>query len=442
MARKYVGAAMSALGTAGVALTAALLGVTPTLSAAPQLAASLHYLPGTRIGYLPPDAMFGDFIGRVVDGVDVTPPDLPYEKVDYNAGFWPVSHGGFRDLTFNRSVRQGVALLEAGAPAAGDLIFGFSQGAVVASRYKQTHTGHTYLLVANPNRPNGGVLSRFKGITIPILDFTFDGATPDNGDPTYDIVRQYDGWADFPTYLWNPIALANAVMGIVLVHGNTQMELTAADLEAAKASGDPDHYQFHAGSNTHYYVVKTYPVPLLMPLTALLPASIIAALDAPLRKFIELAYDRSDYSEPTRAKFFAPLRPLTRAEVTVDEAAAIDGPVAASHDESGHQRGGDVSDHVGDDEAAQTPDPDEVDGYDIETSGAVDDESASIAEADVREAEDALEAQEAEEADQLHDDADQVQDAADQVSDDAAVEPSAAIGGASEPGDGDAADAA
>lgn len=308
--RRAVKDAAAAVGTAAMAVAGAVtIGVAPGMTAAPALTASLHYLRGTNIGYRPSEQEFHRFIDAVVDGTGVEPPDAPYEQVGYNAGFWPVSRGGFKDLTFDNSVRQGMQSLQAEQPAGSDLIFGYSQGAVAASLYKADHTGNTYLLVANPNRANGGIMQRFNGIKIPILDFTFNGATPNNGDPTYDIVRQYDGWSDFPTYLWNPIAVANAFMGILLVHGNTQLELTAADLDAAKNSGDPDYYQFDAGSKTHYYVIKTYPVPLLMPLDALLPDAIIAALDAPLRRFIELAYDRSDYSVPTRAKFFGPLTP-------------------------------------------------------------------------------------------------------------------------------------
>lgn len=308
--RRAVKGAAAAVGTAAMAVAGAVtIGVAPGMTAAPALTASLHYLRGTNIGYRPSEQEFHRFIDAVVDGTGVEPPDAPYEQVGYNAGFWPVSRGGFKDLTFDNSVRQGMQSLQAEQPAGSDLIFGYSQGAVAASLYKADHTGNTYLLVANPNRANGGIMQRFNGIKIPILDFTFNGATPNNSDPTYDIVRQYDGWSDFPTYLWNPIAVANAFMGILLVHGNTQLELTAADLDAAKNSGDPDYYQFDAGSKTHYYVIKTYPVPLLMPLDALLPDVIIAALDAPLRRFIELAYDRSDYSVPTRAKFFGPLTP-------------------------------------------------------------------------------------------------------------------------------------
>ncbi|KMO76969.1 putative PPE family protein PPE42 [Mycolicibacterium chlorophenolicum] len=314
-------AAVSAIGMAGVAVAgAALLGTAPTMSVSPQLLATLHYLRGTNIGYQPTQQEYEDFIGVVVNGTAAPKPDAPYEKVDYNAGFRPFSHGGFKDLTFDDSVAQGVANLAAAQPAPGDIIFGFSQGAAVASQYKADHTGNTYVLVANPNRPNGGILERFEGLHIPFLDVTFNGATPDNGDYTIDVARQYDGWTDFPTYLWNPVAIANAVVGMALVHGNTQFQLTEADLEAARNSGDSDYYQFDAKSNTAYYVVKTYPIPLLIPLDPFLPDPVIAALDAPLRKFIETAYNRDDYSVPTRATLF-PRRQATAAVESVDEPA-------------------------------------------------------------------------------------------------------------------------
>ena len=157
----------------------------------------------------------------------------------HNAGFAPFSHGGFGDLTYNKSVKQGVELLDGQQPASGDIVFGFSQGCLRCVRVQDTHTGNTYVLVENPSKANGGVVQRFKGWTIPFLDVTFSGATPNNG------------WADFPAYLCNPAAVANAFMGIALVHGNTQTELTAAELEAAEAAGS-DYYQYDADSNTKY----------------------------------------------------------------------------------------------------------------------------------------------------------------------------------------------
>ncbi len=311
-------AAVGAVGVAGVAVAgAALIGTAPALSTSPALLATLHYLQGTNIGYVPTQQEYEDFIGVVLDGTGTAAPDEPYQQVPYNAGFRPFSHGGFRDLSFDDSVQQGVDNLVAQQPATGDVIFGFSQGAAVASLYKGTHTGNTYVLVANPNRPNGGILERFAGCTFRFIDVTFNGATPDNGDYTVDAARQYDGWADFPAYLWNPVAVANAMMGMILVHGNTQFELTSADLEAAKASGDSDYYQLDADSHTAYYVVRTYPIPLLMPLDPFPARPAIAALDAPLRSFIETAYDRDDYSQPTRARLFPKLRPAVTDPVDV-----------------------------------------------------------------------------------------------------------------------------
>ncbi|UXA18750.1 PE-PPE domain-containing protein [Mycobacterium sp. SMC-4] len=324
LSRQKKAASRPAIGVAALAVAgAAVLGVTPTLATSPDLMAALHYLRGTNIGTVPTDQEFVDFIDEVLVGAGASGPEQPYHKVPYNAGFRPFSRGGFRDLTFDKSVAQGVDLLTGQHPAAGDVIFGFSQGAVAASIYKGDNSGNTYVLVANPGRANGGLLQRFKGLKVPLIDVSFGGATPVNGDFTIDVTRQYDGWSDFPAYLWNPVAVANALLGIAWVHGQTQWELTAQDLEDARAAGS-DYYQFDAASNTAYYVIRTYPVPLLMPLQSFLPASAIAALDAPLRAFIETAYDRSDYSKPTRSWMFKPLRP--RAPAPPPEAATVETP--------------------------------------------------------------------------------------------------------------------
>ncbi len=293
---------------------AALLGVMPTLSASPELMAdTTYYVRGTNIGDEPTDAQFTAFMGRVFTGTGTTQPGTS-EKIPYDAGLWPFSKGGLGDLTWNASVREGVGLLEADNTqdpiGPSDVVFGFSQGAVVASKYKGNHpsAGATYVLVENPSRPNGGVMQRFEGLSIPILNVTFSGATPDNGDPTIDIARQYSGWSDFPTYPLNLLAVVNSVAGIYYLHGRTQRELTAQDLIDAEASGDPDYYQQHG--NTTYYVIKTERLPILMPFTGIVPEPILDATDAPLRSLIETGYDRTDYNAPTRARLFPKGNPL------------------------------------------------------------------------------------------------------------------------------------
>lgn len=289
-------------------VAAVAVGLTPTVQNAPALtAATVDYLYGTNIGWTPTDQEYRDFISRVLTGTD-TEADAPAPSglVRYNAGFWPVSHGFIFDLTYDKSVAQGVKNLEARDPE-GDVIFGLSQASVAISRYKAAHpegTGNTFVLTENPGRPNGGIMERFAGLHIPILDVTFSGATPDNGDTTIDVARQYDGWADFPTYPLNLLATANAIVGIFYVHGQTQTELTAADIEAAKAAGGA-YYQQH-GSTT-YYLIRTPLVPLLMPLKGIVPDPVLGAIDPVLRRIIEMGYDRTDYSKPTKAQLFPPL---------------------------------------------------------------------------------------------------------------------------------------
>ncbi|WP_431231283.1 PE-PPE domain-containing protein [Mycolicibacterium psychrotolerans] len=290
--------------TSVVAVAAAVaVGLTPTVSSAPMLtAATVDYLRGTNIGWTPTDQQYRAFISRVLDGTD-TPAATPTSagNIAYNAGFWPVSNNYIFDKTWNQSVAQGVKNVETRDPQ-GDVIFGLSQGAVVLSRYKAAHpegTGNTFVLVENPSRPNGGILERFAGLYIPVLDISVSGATPDNGDTTVDVARQYDGWADFPTYPLNLLATVNAIMGMIYVHGQTQTELTAADIEAAKAGGSA-YYQQHG--DTTYYLIRTPLVPLLMPLKGIVPDPILGAIDPVLRKFIEMGYNRADYSAPTRAQ--------------------------------------------------------------------------------------------------------------------------------------------
>ena len=89
--------------------------------------------------------------------------------------------------------------------------------------------GGTKIEAAVISRPNGGAWSRlsFFGY-VPIWDVTYGHATPTNFGPdctdgvthctTTDIVLQYDGVGDFPNYLFNLLAVANAVLGVETVH--------------------------------------------------------------------------------------------------------------------------------------------------------------------------------------------------------------------------------
>lgn len=324
------------VGGAGVALAAvAAVGLTPAVSAGPALAAATYYLEGTRIGDITGHQPPLDFSTGMMTGAGLTAPSAAdFEQVRYPASIWPFSKGGLGDPTWNASVAQGVANLGE-QPEAGDTVFGFSQGAVVATAYKREHpnNGVNYVLVENPGRPNGGIMQRFKGLHIPLLNISFGGATPVVRDPapgagsTVDIARQYDGWADFPTYPLNLLATVNAVLGIVYLHGDTQ-DLGAADIADIDKT-DPRFYQRHG--DTTYYLIPTKRLPLLMPLQGLLPTRVLDALDAPLRRLVELGYDRRDYSKATGARLFPPLRlPRPPAPAPAPDAAELASPEPVS----------------------------------------------------------------------------------------------------------------
>lgn len=203
--------------------------------------------------------------------------------------FMPVSG----TMPFDQSVAQGRTNLDqainaqpAGTPI---VVFGYSQSARIASIEKRdlTAAGSTlpvsFVLIGNPNRPNGGVLSRFQGQQIPILGVTFDGATPTNTNfKTVDVTRQYDGWSDFPLNPLNPFATANAAAGIYYVHGDYQ----SVGLGNAIYQG--------SYGDTQYYMIPSNRLPLLMPLAdAGVPDPVLAVVDAPTRVLVEAGYDRS-----------------------------------------------------------------------------------------------------------------------------------------------------
>ncbi|OBK73963.1 PE-PPE domain-containing protein [Mycobacterium sp. 1274761.0] len=277
------------------------------MTAAVALAAT-YIVKGTNSAFNQiPDSAYPAFAQRYDSAVGA-PTTEPITLVPYPASFWPITPPGYIfSPTFDESVAEGVKNLEGlrpvnspnSDPNTPDTIWGYSQGATVVTQYKRDYnaqpnppaTAPTFVLVANPNRPNGGILERGVALgTIPILGLTFSGATPTTtkGQPadkvtTYDIARQYDGIADAPVNPLNPVADLNAIMGFYYLHGHYP------DADPTTAI-----YQGQYG-DTNYYLIPTYPLPLLMPLESIpvVGFPLADALDPPLRVIVESAYDRS-----------------------------------------------------------------------------------------------------------------------------------------------------
>ncbi|MGW4096568.1 PE-PPE domain-containing protein [Mycobacterium sp. NPDC004974] len=240
-------------------------------------------------------------------------PDPDFKWVQTPEHFWPAT--GPNDMTFGESVALGVLSLDNDirTTPGKKVVVGYSQSGTIATREKrhldylrsQGATGLpspddlSFLLLANPNRPNGGILARFPGLYVPILDVMFDGATPDDEYKTIDVAREYDLIADFPEYPLNLLADINAFMGYFQLHpyyGPDQVNLD-----------DPSTYESYTQGNTTYYRVRTQNLPILQPLRDLgVHPALIHLIEPVLRTLIELGYDRTpeNMGVPTSAKLF------------------------------------------------------------------------------------------------------------------------------------------
>jgi hypothetical protein len=232
--------------------------------------------------------------------------------------WWKLS--GLFDLTGDQSIEAGVVDLEAEMAAHGNdhlVIYGYSQGAVVAVKEKrklaeQYPAGTTapdidFVLGGDVGLPNGGFGARFPGLHIPVLDWSYDGATPtDTQFDTVEINRQYDGFADFPLYPLNVIATLNAVLGMFYVH------TWPFDASLPAVPTTSPAYQGTHG-DTSYYFFENPDLPLFGPLRTLgVPEPLIDVVEPFFRVLVELGYDRTIRPwEPTPARLIPPLNPVT-----------------------------------------------------------------------------------------------------------------------------------
>ncbi|MGE2721496.1 PE-PPE domain-containing protein [Mycolicibacterium celeriflavum] len=328
-------ATMRSLGAMILALLAAIsLAVAWTTATAVQLVASALIMGGTEHPLTtPPDTpeYISEYLENAVAFIGggrnpAASPDVPpigdvdenVYAVVYPAAFFPV----FGSKTFDASVGEGATNLEGcvrgsacvynedesyqvgnpdlpapdPVPHEDYVIFGYSQSAVVASLVKREliadprEGGQTsFFLLANPMRPNGGILARGpEGLTIPIIGITFYGATPTDsceagGEcmPTVDAAAQYDLMGgDAPASLTNVLAIANSLAAYYYLHGDLQ-----------NADFDDAVYQGTTG-DTDYYLYPAERLPILMPFEGFVPSPILTALDGPLRVLIEGAYAR------------------------------------------------------------------------------------------------------------------------------------------------------
>lgn len=258
-------------------------------------------------------------------------PASPYFGWDYLRVTWPadILPAALGRTPFETSQLQGVRNIDAAlsatlaglAPGEKAVAFGYSSSADVMVRQMralQSQPGGApdtdrlqFFLMGNPNRPNGGILQRFAGLYVPLLDVVFDGSTPlDTPYTTTDLSWEYDAASDFPTYPLNLISVVNAVLAASFVHGN----YFRADINGPRAFPDT------TVGNITYITLQTPHLPLLMPLYDIgFPAPLLDLIEPALTVMVDWGYDRSvGPGTPTTAGLFPRIDPVTAAGQLVD----------------------------------------------------------------------------------------------------------------------------
>jgi PE-PPE domain/PE family len=199
-------------------------------------------------------------------------------------GLYPLT--GVKTLPLDTSLMEGVQILNATLVGPnGDLtgllstptnhvnVLGYSQSAIIASMEMQllnpTNSGMAgspffsqlnFSLIGDVAAPNGGLLSRFPGLSLPSLGVTFGTSTPDNSFMTTIVTQEYDGFADFPQYPINLLSDINAFAGIAFVHG------TYPTLTPQQISTEIPLTNTVGPTTDQYFIIPTPNLPILDPL--------------------------------------------------------------------------------------------------------------------------------------------------------------------------------
>jgi PE-PPE domain/PE family len=199
-------------------------------------------------------------------------------------GLYPLL--GVKELTLNQSLMEGVQILNTTLVGQnGDVpglllttgnhvnVLGYSQSAIIASMEEQmlnpTNTGMAgspffsqlnFSLIGDVANPNGGLLSRFPGLSLPSIGVTFGTSTPDNSFMTTIVTQEYDGFADFPQYPINVLSDINAFAGIAFVHG------TYPTLTPQQISTEIPLTNTVGTTTDQYFIIPTPNLPILDPL--------------------------------------------------------------------------------------------------------------------------------------------------------------------------------
>lgn len=313
----HIKAVKTCLIAVAITLVAVATAIMPSLTASvltlsPQLVAKLITVGGTGN---PTGGNIETLVGgSLVEGRTVQAIHTPQQ-------FWPVNG----PLTLHESVLEGTDNVVAWGVSETDPdlhLVTVSQGSVVVSlaiaRWKSDPANAPppsvlkIDLLANPMRPNGGVLARFPGLSIPGIGITFYGPTPESDYKVTDSAFAYDLYANAPLY-GNPLSWFNAFAGIAFpynggnsLHG-TDPDYTNPDLDV----------RTEVYGNTTYHTIIPKNLPMLEPLRMAGLGGLADVIQPLLKVWVDAGYYKSDPAASPGvhmpAQLFMPIENVIRA---------------------------------------------------------------------------------------------------------------------------------
>lgn len=248
----------------------------------------------------------------------VVPPGYVYDPINYPASIQlSASTAISGPKTYNEILTQTTPIIVAGY-SEGTLGAEFAKRQLLANKTGPVPSQLSFLMIASPFAPNGGIFERFPGISVPFIVDNMGPAAPSAYNSTF-ITNEYDPYADFPAY-FNPLALANSLLGVMYAHPDVYYDSYLPGTTPAITTTVTNS----AGGQDTYVFIKNPDLPLLVPLRigagaiGLTPLvkPVLDAVEPLLRVLIDMGYtDRQNLNPATNTPFslFTPLPKIIEA---------------------------------------------------------------------------------------------------------------------------------